>query len=61
MGGQFLNFAVQIGPVQYIKYSIARVVKATEFLDRRTGEFPTTRRSRLKQVFDDIMFALSLF
>ena len=31
MGGQFSNFAVQIGPVQYIKYSIARVVKATEF------------------------------
>jgi hypothetical protein len=31
MGGQFSNFVVQIGPVQYIKYSIARVVKATEF------------------------------
>ena len=31
MGGQFSNFAVQTGPVQYIKYSIARVVKATEF------------------------------
>ena len=46
---------------QYLESEYLRFVKATEFLDRRTGEFPTTRRNRLKQVFDDIMFALSLF